>query len=433
MHADDCHGCQEYDELTRRAFLRTAAGSAGILAAAAAAPAWLPRVALASSHRSLRRDVVISVYLRGGADGMSMVVPHGDPHYYQGRQSLAVAPPNSTNPIRCTDLDGFFGFHGGMNPLRPAYQDGKLAIIHACGSTDPTRSHFDGQRFMEGGVDGGVGTSTGWLGRHLATAAPHDPNALLRAVGISTGLQRSLMGGPKAIPVANLASFGLAGSAVTAEDRSAALHDMYEAVGDPQHAVATTTLATIDLLRQIDFAGYQPTGGANYLTNSFGNSMKATAALIKAGVGVEAVAIDLLGWDTHVNQGLGGGGTMFNLMSTLSNNLMAFYRDMTAGTSPGFIVVVMSEFGRRLEQNGSGGTDHGHGNCMLVMGQSVTGGRVYADWPGLAPDCLYQGLDLDVTIDYRDILAEIVQYGLGNYNLSEVFPGFDPTPRGVIV
>ncbi|MBL9000107.1 MAG: DUF1501 domain-containing protein [Phycisphaerae bacterium] len=438
MSADDCRaiecgGCPEYHELSRRGFLRAAAGSAGVLAAAAAAPAWLPRVAVANSHRSTMRNVVISVFLRGGADGLSMVVPYGDPGYYSARPFLSVAPPNSAAPLRCADINGYFGFHPALNLLRPAYDDGKLAIIHATGSTDPTRSHFDGQRYMESGADGHLSLSTGWLGRHLQHSAPHDPAALLRGIGLTTGLPRTLFGGPSSLPVPNPANFGLAGSADTAAARAAALHEMFEAVGDPLHAVASTTLATIDLLRRINFNGYQPAGGAVYNTIGFGASLKASAALIKANVGVEAVAIDFNGWDTHANQGIGPGGTMYSLLNNLATNMMAFYRDMTSGPSPGFIMVVMSEFGRRPGQNGTGGTDHGHGNCMFVMGQPVNGGQIFTDWPTLHDDRLYQGIDLDVTIDYRDVLSEIIQYGLNNYNLPQVFPGFDPTPRGVIV
>lgn len=429
MHETDCQGCSEYAELSRRGFLQAAGSSA--LIAAAAAPAWLPRVALASSHRSTMRDVIVAVYLRGAADGLTMCVPHGDPAYYAARPTLAVPRPDSSDPTRCTDLDGFFGLAPAMAPLVPVFREGKLLIVHACGSTDATRSHFDAQRFMEAGLPG-ASLPSGWLGRHLMSMEPLQPNALLRAVGISTGLQRSLFGGPATIPVPDLANFGLGGDSSTRAARQAALADMYAAAGDPLRASSQTTLATVSLLSQINFAGYQPAGGAAYLTNTLGNAMKATAALIKASVGVEAVAIDINGWDTHGEQGNNPGGVLFGLMSTLSNNLLAFHRDMSAGNGTNYIVVVMSEFGRRVAENGSRGTDHGHGSCMLVMGTGVLGGRVFRFWPGLSQDRLFQGLDLDVTIDFRDILGEIVQTRLGNYELGAVFPQYDPVFHGVV-
>jgi uncharacterized protein (DUF1501 family) len=210
------------------------------------------------------------------------------------------------------------------------------------------------------------------------------------------------------------------------------LHDMYSAVTDPIKSAALTSQATIDLLHTINFAGYSPAGGAVYPGNYFGQSLKSTAALIKADVGVEAVAVDILGWDTHGNQGpFNGNGDLFNLMTTLAGGLSAFHADMFSGNGRNVTVVVMSEFGRRLAENTSLGTDHGHANAMFIMGNNIAGGRVLRDWPGLAVGQLYQGIDLQVTIDYRDVLAEIVQKRLGNGDLSTVFPNYFPTFRGV--
>lgn len=427
-HSNEACGCTEYQQLSRRGFL----AASGLTAIAASVPSWLPRVALASSHRSTMRDVVISIYLRGASDGLSMCVPWGDPNYYTARPTIAVARPDSGLADRATDLNGFFGLPPAMTSLLPAYQNGHLLFVHACGSTDPSRSHFDAQRFMEVGKARDPAIVSGWLGRHLATTEPMQPNALLRAVGISTGLARTLVGGPQTLPIPNLDTFDLAGSSTTRAARRAALNDMYQPVPDPVHAAAVNTFQTIDLLNTINFAGYQPTGGAVYPTNGFGTSMKSVAALLKAQVGVEAVAIDVNGWDTHSNQGVVT-GTMANLMSNLALTLAAFYADLNSGAvQPSFVLTAMSEFGRRVAQNGSAGTDHGHGNVMLVMGQAITGGRVLANWPGLAQGQLFEGLDLQVTIDYRDVLAEILAERAGAADLPSVFPGYTPTFRGVV-
>jgi uncharacterized protein (DUF1501 family) len=273
---------------------------------------------------------------------------------------------------------------------------------------------------------------TGWLGRHIESIAPMDPLAKLRAVGISTGLQQSLAGGPSTLPIPDLDAFNLGGSSATRDARRSALADMYMATGNPLAAAVSTTFDTIDMLNTINFAGYVPAGGAVYPTGGFGTALKSTAALIKAEVGVEAVAIDLGGFDTHNNQGNFTGGFFANLMSTLANGMAAFYADMFTGPAPNVTVVAMSEFGRRLGENASNGTDHGRGNVMMVMGNCVNGGQVKRIWPGLGPGQLFEGVDLDVTIDYRNVLAEIVQNRLGNANLAHVFPDFAPQFQGVL-
>lgn len=403
--------------------------AAGGVTAALASPAWLPRVVLADSECSAR-DVIISIFLRGAADGLTLCVPFGESIYYSSRPTLAIPRPDSGSQFAAIDLNGFFGLPPAMAALKTAYDAGHLLLVHACGSTDSSRSHFDAQRFMEDGKPGDNSIFTGWLGRHLASVPPLRNDAALRAVGIAYGLQRTLQGSPLALPIPNLDTFGLTGSSSTITARSLALHDMYALVSDPLKAAAETTQSTINLLNTINFAGYTPEGGAVYPTGSFGTAIKSTAALIKADVGVEAIAIDVQGWDTHNNQGPTT-GTMATLMSTLAAGLAAFHADMWAGNGRNVTVVAMSEFGRRLLENGSFGSDHGHGNVMFVLGNHIAGGRVLSQWPGLAPNQLFEGRDLQVTIDFRDILAEIIQYRLSNPNLASVFPGYSPTLRGV--
>ena len=425
MNGSDCKGCREYLELSRRQFL----GASGGAVLAASLPAWLPRVALAGDFCS-SRDVIIAVFLRGAMDGMTMCVPHGETEYYAKRPTLAIPPPGSGQPFAATDLDGFFGLPTSMLPLLPAYQNGDMLIVHACGSTDTSRSHFDAMALMEYGDPTNPAQFSGWLGRHLLTTSPLVPGATLRAVGMQHLLPRSLNAAPGALPSPDITNFGLDGSPASLAARRSTLDSLYSLTNDPLRAAAQTTQATIDLLDMIDFAGYMPAGAAVYPLSPFGRSLKASAALIKAEIGVEAIAIDIGGWDHHIEMGPHD-GILANKLTDLSNSLAALHADVMAGSGKNVTVVVMSEFGRRLEENGDEGTDHGHGNCMLVMGNYIAGGQVLTQWPGLAPELLFQQRDLDVTIDYRDILAEIIQERLANPNLASVFPDFTPTFRGV--
>ena len=330
-------------------------------------------------------------------------------------------------------LDGFFGFPPAMAPLLPAYQSGQLLIVHATGSTDPSRSHFDAQFFMEIGKPGDLNVVTGWLGRHLASLPPMKADAAVRGIGFNFGLPQTLVGAPDTLPIPDPANFRLSGNSSSAAQRLAWLGTAYQTERDPLRTAALNTQRTINSLSALNIGGYVPAGGAVYPGGSFGAALRSTAALIRADMGVEAVQIDIGGWDTHSAQGPVNGG-MAATMLQLAQAIGAFHADMNgAGRINNVTLVATSEFGRVARENASQGTDHGHGNVMLVMGGAVRGGRVLSIWPGLAPAQLYQGQDLHVTIDYRDILAETVLRRLGNTNLDLVFPGFTPTMRGVFV
>jgi uncharacterized protein (DUF1501 family) len=429
MSKDDCKGCREYAQLSRRNFLGLSAGAF----AASMVPGWLPRVVMAESHSS-SRDVLVSLVLRGGADSLTLCVPHGEDAYYQLRPTLAIPRPDAGGAGRALDLDGFFGLPPALQPLLEPYQDGALAIVHACGLPNTTRSHFDAMHKMEvGDDDPAASLITGWLGRHLLATAPTVADGFLRAVGIGAGLQRTLVGGPKTLPIGDLETFGLAGDPVTFDARRQALETMYAAVPDPLGSSARDTFGTLELLEQIDFASYQPAGGASYPEGEFGTALESTAALIKAEVGVEAVAIDLGGWDTHELQGPVE-GQMSAVMATLAEGLAAFHRDLATGGFDNVVTVATSEFGRNAFENGSAGTDHGHGGAMFVLGTPVHGGRVVADWPGLAPELLYEGQDLQITIDYRDVLTEILTERLDNPDFRTVFadPEYQPRDHGIV-
>lgn len=423
MSAHDHTACREYQSISRRRFL---GASGGLAALAALSGSWFPRVVLGAQPRS-GRDVLLSIYLRGGADGLTMCVPFGEDRYYDLRPRLAVPRPGSGSGVDAHDLDGFFGLPPALAPLLEPYRAGHLLVVHATGSPDPSRSHFDAQRFMEIGKPGDISLRTGWLGRHLDTIGPKDVDAVLRAVGIGAGLPVTLQGGPATLPVPDLDKFTITGPSSTRATRLSYLNQMYAGAREPVRTAALDTFETIGLLDRIDFAGYTPANGAVYDTRGFGYSLKTSAALVKAGVGVEALHVDLGGWDTHATQGVFT-GQMADLMTTLSNNLLAFYRDvMTDGYN--VTAVVVSEFGRRAAENASSGSDHGHGNCLFCLGRGIDGGRVLSYWPGL--DDLYEDRDLHVTIDYRDILAEIVDRRLGNPHLAQIFPGYAPVYRGV--
>ncbi len=428
MHNCDDEGCAEYNDLSRRQFITWSAGAA---LAATVFPPWLPKVVLAQSAVS-NRDVIISIFMRGGADGLSLCAPFADPNYYSSRPTLAIPRPDSSAANRGIALDGSFAFPQAMSSLLPAFTAGELLVVHGTGSVDPTRSHFDAQRFMEVGKPRDPTVVTGWLGRHLASSTPVRTSAPLRALGISNGLPQSLIGAPKTLPIPAPATFGLGGATATRTERANWLKADYADTPDPVRSAAIDATATIDLLKLINFTGYAPANGAVYPAGSFAASLKSAAALIKADIGVEAIQVDIGGWDTHASQDPLA-GAMQVLMNTFSSALGALHKDLIAGAQAQTVTVIaLSEFGRNVRENGSKGTDHGRGNCMFVMGPRIAGGRVLTyNWPGLARENLDSGQDLKVTIDHRDILAEVVKNRLGNSQVDFVFPGFVPTTRGV--
>lgn len=419
-------GCAEYNALSRRGFMGTAAG----IVAGSALASWVPKVVLAQSASS--RDVVLSIFLRGGSDGLGMVYPFLDPEYYRVRPTILNPRPDSGLPAAGTPLDGQFALAQPMAALLPAYRNGDLLIVHGCGLQDTTRSHFDAQRFLEVGKARDPNLMTGWLGRHLATIQPMRTDAPLRALGLSSGLQRTLVGAPKTLPIPNPANFGLGGDATTRAARQQWLAEEYTGVEAAVGAPALDALNTIALLQRINFTGYAPANGATYPNTGFGRGMRAAAALIKADVGIEAIQLDIGGWDTHANQGTTT-GSMANIMRDLAGSMAAFHADCLTGATPTRVtVVVVSEFGRNVRENGSQGTDHGRGTVFFAMGPGIRGGRVMTqNWQTLNRENLEIGQDLRVTIDHRDILAEIVQRRLGNANLSQIFPDYTPTMRGV--
>ena len=432
QHDADC-GCQEYNELSRRQFLATTAG----VSAAAFFPAWLPKIVMSKNYSSTR-DIIVSVFQRGGADGLSICVPFADPNYYTSRPTIAIPRPDSTSANKGINLDGFFMFPqamaggaAGTGGLIPAFQANDLLIVHATGQLNVSRSHFDAQRYMEVGKPLDPSLVTGWLGRHLASIPPLKPDAPLRGIGVASGLQKTLVGAPRTLPIADPTNYSIGGSTTTQPQRISFLQGDYAGADEPLHSAALDATNTVGLLKSVNFAGYVPANGAVYPANSaFAKALKSVAVLIKSDVGIEAAQVDIGNWDTHSTQDPIA-GSMFRTMQDFSNSLAAFYADVIA-TGYSVTVVSISEFGRNVRENGSQGTDHGRGTVMLAMGKGIVGGRVLTkNWPGLAREVLADGQDLQVTVDYKDILAEIVQRRLGNPNLDVVFPSWTPTMLGV--
>ena len=432
-------GCSEFVQAERRRMIEVVgqsvfgigkrrAARAGAAAGAGALSLSLPKITFAAGG-SPTRDVLVFVMLRGGMDGLSLCVPHADPDYAWQRGNLAIPSPGQSGGA--TDLDGFFGLAPSASALLPAYQAGDLAFIQTAGSTDPTRSHFDAMKFIEGGVPNQQAAivTSGWLGRHLAAMAPVDPLAPLRGVAVDYIYPLTLAGAPATLNVPELSNFDFSGWQSSKAARREVLRDLYAAEAQPLRGSAEATLDTVNLLGSIDFENYAPSGGAVYPDTEFGDRFKAAAALIKAGIGVEAIEIDRGGWDHHDNMGPIN-GELADKLTELSQTLAAFRLDL-GSVMNNVTVVAQSEFGRRVDANGSAGTDHGRGGCMLVMGGNVNGGQVIHDWIGLDPAIL-DDLALPVRIDYRDILTEILMERVGNPNALSLFPNHTFTNRNVV-
>ena len=388
---------------------------------------WLPRLSFAPVNTAPRGDTLVVVFLRGAADVLNMVVPHGEDAYYQLRPSLGIARPDDVRKKkeeRTVDLDGFFGLHPNMSPLLEAWQSEQLAIIHACGAPDESRSHFKAMELMERGVDDERGPASGWIGRHLATLNTGNTSPL-RAVGMGTRPQRSLSGSVPVSALRSIADFHLGGDQRILQQMRASLETVYA-----NDILGRETLSIMDTLEKLDPSTYH-SPLSTYPNTEFGLALKQTAMLIKAEVGLEVSAIDLGGWDTHFAQG-SSTGIMPNLMKDLAEGLAAFHADMAEYQNQ-LTTVTMSEFGRRASENGSLGTDHGHGSMMMVLGGNVDGGKVHGQWPGLAEGQLIGPGDLAVTTDYRDVLSEILTKRLNNPATNEIFPDHQPTMPNVIV
>ena len=436
--------------IPRRIFLK----KGGIaLAALGASSLWGPdclgRLALAADANpqvgaGSGRKIFICIFQRGAADGLSMVVPHGDADYYNHRQEIALArPARAAGAAGALDLDGFFGLHPALDAFLPIYKAGHLAPIHACGSPNSSRSHFDSQDLMESGVDQDKSVSTGWLNRTLlncpedrarsassgqvrsATAARSA--SPFRAVAMTSIVPRTLQGDVSAMAIHDLSAFGISSSQGTSAANSTAngFEGMYEnAVGDALHGTGKESFEAISMLKKADPAKYEPAKGIEYPKGMFGRQLMQVAQLVKADVGMEVAFLETDGWDTHANQGAAG-GQLAGRLHDFSRGIAALYNDL-GDRMADVVILTMSEFGRAARQNGNRGTDHGHATCFFALGGNINGGKVLGQWPGLAPEKLFENRDLAVTTDFRDVLGEICasHFGLEEPALAKVFPHY---------
>lgn len=442
---------------TRRQVLAGAAlaAAAGGAAGVGQDPSALASVTVGPETNRRDADTLVTLFLRGGADGLNIVAPYGDEHYYRLRPTLALPRPNDRSApqsARLLDLDGFFGLHPALAPLLPLYHEGRFTAVHAIGSGDQTRSHFEAMATMERGLARDSGSASGWIARHLAATAAEGESPL-RAVAIGETLPDSLRGATNATALTSLSEFQIAPilpptgtggrmhhAGLTPESRTGAFETTLRALyrveephsprTDAVHAAGKETLSALAAIRRLDPANYRPAPLAHYPQSELGNGFRQAACLIKGDVGLEAACLEAGGWDTHVAQGRDTGWQPARL-SELGAALAAFAADLGPRLDR-VTILVMTEFGRRAYENSGLGTDHGRASCLLLLGGALIPGKVYAEWPGLAPDSLDGPGDLRVTTDYRDLLAEIVAFRLKNRDLAAVFPDYTPRFRGIV-
>jgi uncharacterized protein (DUF1501 family) len=409
--------------MNRRYFIKGSGIALASFGVMTAAPTFLKR-ALAETMDTVtggRRKTLIAIFQRGAVDGLNVVVPHGEHSYYDLRPNIAIPKPNG-GAEAALDLDGFFGLHPSLQSFKPLWDSKRLAIVHASGSPDNTRSHFDAQDYMESATPGVKSTQDGWLNRYLQSQT--DPQkSLFRAVSMTQNMPRAMQGKASAIAISNLADFS-----IRAGQSSAAVQGGFEAIydqamNDALRGTGKETFEAINYLKQVNPAQYKPENGAEYPRTPFGNALLQIAQLIKSGVGLEVAFTDVGGWDTHVNEG-NQQGQLSNLLRQFSNSIAALYKDLGQRMDD-VVILTMSEFGRTAKENGNRGTDHGHANAMFVVGNTVRGGKVYGDWPGLKTEQLNEGRDLALTTDFRDVFSEIASKHLGATNLKAVFPGYN--------
>jgi uncharacterized protein (DUF1501 family) len=402
--------------IPRRVFLKSA--GMGLLALGLP-PSFLVRAAAADGKKN---KVLVVVFQRGGMDGLNAVIPFKDPAYYALRPTIAVAEPGS-GAERAIDLDGFYGFHPALAPLKPLFANGRLAVIQATGSPDNSRSHFDAQDYMELGTPGVKSAADGWLNRLLQDGRNGGP---FRAAALTVRTPRILSGNAPALTLASVEEFRLRDAML-----APALEKSYANVSDPMlRQSAAGMFEAMKILKSAAVAP-QPLSEVTYPNGRFGASLKEIAHLIKLNVGLEIGFTSIEGWDTHVGEG-GASGQIAERLKELAEGMASFERDL-GDRMEDVILLTLSEFGRTARENGNRGTDHGHANVMFVMGGKTKGGKVYGRWPGLDPDALYEGRDLTLTTDFRAVCGEVVARHLGRSDLGKVFPGYEmPRPLGIV-
>ena len=414
--------------LNRRVFLKSGALA---LVTMGLSPSFLRRTALAMPlPRAAKGKTLICLFQRGAADSLNIVVPFGDKNYFSARPQLSIGAPTAAANAAKTgviDLDGYFGLHPAMSSFKPLWDNGLLVPIHAVGSPSTTRSHFDAQDYMESGTPDVKGTSDGWLNRYLATKGTCQacevgsaPPAF-RAVAMTSQTPRILSGHAPTIAMNSIDEFSIRTNGGDAEKRIEALYRTGSS--DLVHGSGSEMFEAIKVLKAANPQQYKPAPGIEYPKTPFGSRLAQIAQLIKANVGLEVAFADVGGWDTHVNQGAAN-GQLAQRLTDFSQSISTLVADLGQRMDD-VVIITMSEFGRTVKQNGTGGTDHGHAGAMFVLGGSLKGPRtVHGKWPGLAPEQLYEGRDLALTTDFRSVFSEIASKHLGASALDRMFPGY---------
>jgi uncharacterized protein (DUF1501 family) len=409
--------------MDRRYFLKSGGITLASFGLMSVAPQFLHQFANAQTLTGTagKKKILITIFQRGAVDGLNMVVPYGDADYYNLRRTIAVQKPSQADGA--INLDGYFGLHPSLKPLEKFWQNKQLAVVHSVGSPDNTRSHFDAQDYMEAGTPGVKSTRDGWLNRVLQTSKKENESPF-RAVSMTQQLPRSLYGRAPSVAMTNLADFAINAGIYTQSVQGGFEGIYQQASKDSLNETGKETFEAVNFLKQANPAQYRAENGALYPNNPFGQALLQIAQLIRANVGLEIAFTDTpgLNWDTHANEG-GGRGQIANLLNGFGQAIAAFATDLGKRMDD-VVILTMSEFGRTARENGSRGTDHGHANSMFVLGNSVKGGKIYGDWKGLAGDNLYEGRDLAVTTDFRDVLGEVAVKHLGNKNLDKIFPNY---------
>ena len=417
---------------TRRGFV---AGCSAAIAGMAGSR--FPSMAFADTNGSTNDEILVVVFLRGGMDGLNMVVPISGVdrgHYEVARPNIAVP---LSGPDSALSLDGQFGFHRAAQPLHELYQSGKVAVVNASGLDEASRSHFDSMEFIERGTPGNKTTASGWLARHFSSAHNLPPEIIMPSVSVGNLQATSLLGDRDTINMSDPDSFNLQiGPWERRDAQRVALRHMYTGDNTWLHASGLQALDAMDIVELNTTGNYTPANGAVYPSGSFGDGLQVIAQMVKLDLGLRVSTMDIGGWDTHVNQGNDGGGYFSNLMSTLSEGLAALYTDLDGSGANNYTqrltMVVQSEFGRRLFENADRGSDHGHGNPMIIISGNAIGG-VHGSWPGIGPGQLFDDADVAVTTDFRRVLSEILIRRMGNNHLGYIFPGFtDYQPLGLV-
>ena len=404
--------------VTRRVFLKNTGMAMVTLGFA---PSFLARTVEAAGAR---RKLLIAVFQRGAVDGLNMIVPFGEAEYYRVRPTIAIAKPGSGDGA-AVDLNGFFGLHPRMAPLKSLWDNRSLAIVHASGSPDSTRSHFDAQDYMESATPGVKSTKDGWLNRYLQVA--HEAETPLTAVAMTRQMPRSLQGRAPALAMGSVGEFGVRGGM----DARDSFESAYASAAD--QVLKGTANDAFNAMRTLSSAAagrqYRPANGATYPRTPFGQALQEIARLAKADVGLEVAFAESGQWDHHVNEG-GATGQIANRLADFAGGLAALAQDLDDRMAE-TIILTMSEFGRAVAENGNRGTDHGHGNAMMLIGGGVKGGEIYGEWPGLKTEQRFEGRDLKITTDFRDVFGEVVMRHLGasEATAAKVFPGYGVKPR----